>query len=665
MMMGHGSEHERLRKLVEHAKELPVYPCVDWDDPVWDLTSYQRRRGHKNCAWRLKFLQRCSKRVALDKRASFAQDFSDFCKCIIKIKQQKRNISIDPHQKMVDSLAVLYEIMRHSEVACDPTMLKKKHFKAAEEVLLKEYKLTTAYRMARALQEAAAFLDKHRLTPIKVGYRSSIKKPRAGDLRDQKGQDEGVQKMPSEEVFEALAEISNAPIDEGELIRIRVIDLLVIGGFRIGEVLSLPVNCWVEKPQFTDSGAPLLDEETGEHIIGCGIRYWPEKGAEPSIKWIPTHAVPLAQRAVRDLKVHCEKARTRALVLETFPGRVPISSKVKSDEVVTASKLGDMVGARRGGDLVRQLGVSPVNSAKATKGVTFFYRVGDVEKALVKRRKSMTVLERPGGKTQKLSESLCVCFYYQFKTSAQTFKLLAEPINAQHISDLLGCRRAAKSAFDKRGMKGIDGSPLRVNTHAFRHWLNTLADHGGLNELQLARWMGRKDVRQNEAYKHATVAQRVAMAKELIKEGGLAGPIAEVYEGLDPVDREHFLEAHVSTVHFTPMGLCLHDYSIEPCEYHLKCLEGCLDYLRTKGSERERTELQKLKSVLEKQIDKYRDSTGELTGDDPFLRHSLRQLTGVKLALAVDDESDPLESTESGQVRVFPGGYMEGGENGS
>jgi len=35
----------------------------------------------------------------------------------------------------------------------------------------------------------------------------------------------------------------------------------------------------------------------------------------------------------------------------------------------------------------------------------------------------------------------------------------------------------------------------------------------------------------------------------------------------------------MNTVHFTPWGLCLHDYSIDPCEYHLKCLEGCLDYL--------------------------------------------------------------------------------------
>ncbi|SOB57938.1 conserved protein of unknown function [Pseudodesulfovibrio profundus] len=661
--MTHDSERERLLGLIDRAKELPVYPRVNWDDSVWDITEYQKRKGHKGRAWRLKFLQKAQKRVALDRRVSFASDFSNFCKCLVKIKQQQKNISFDPHQRMLDSLAVLYEILRASNTDCDPTYLNKKHFKLAEDVLLREYKQTTAYRMANSLQEVAKFIDEHRLTPLRIGYHSTIKKERVGDLRDQIGQAKGMEKMPSEEVFEALAEISNTPLDDEELIRIRIIDLLVVGGFRIGEVLSLPVNCWISKPQFSKDGNPLINQETGEQEVSYGIRYWPEKGGEPSIKWIPSHAVSLAKRAIDGLTEHCAKARARAYVLEQTPERVPLSSDCNSEDIVSAKKIGELVEANRGGDFVRQLGVSPVITSKRRKDPVACFRIGDVEKALLNRRKPLIILERPGGKSQKLSESLCVCFYYQFKTSAKTFKLLAEPINEQHISDLLGGRKTKKSAFSRRNMKAADGSPLRINTHAFRHWLTTLADHGGLNELQIARWMGRKDIRHNEAYKHGTVAQRVAYAKELIKGGGLAGPITEVYEGLDPIDREHFLEAHVSTVHFTPLGLCLHDYSIEPCEYHLKCLEGCLEYLRTKGNERERLNLQKLEDVLVLQIDRYKDSSGSFENpDDPFLRHSLRQLDGVKAALAVDDILSGECVDEGEQIRVFSGDEGGGSE---
>ena len=646
--MSMGKEPENVDRLIEYAKGLPVYPNVNWDDAVWDLTEYQKMKGHKNKKWRLKFIQRCSGRVHLDKRIPFAQDFSNFCKCFVKIKQQHRNISFDPHQRTIDSLSILYEVMSSSNAGSNPANIKKKHFVIAEEILLREYRPETAYRMSKALEEVAGFVDKHCLTPLKIGYRSRIKKPRAGDARDSVGQAAGMKKMPSAEVFEALAEITNSPMDDGELIRMRIVDLLVVGGFRIGEVLSLPENCWVETPQFSEDGEQLIDEVTGENIVSFGLRYWPEKGAEPSIKWIPSHAVPLARRAVDTLKQECRPARERSRLLEKYPDRVPISSEHVSDDCLTAGEIGELVGARRGGDFIRQLGVKPANLSETKKGVTLYYRLDDVEKALIKRRKPMVVVERPGGKAQYLSESLCVCFLDQFSSTKAVFKMIAEPINEQHISDFLGGRKAVQSAFDRRGMKSSDGTPLRINTHAFRHWLITLADHGGLNELQLARWMGRKDVKDNVAYKHATVAERVAMAKVLIKEGGLAGPIAEVYEGLDPVDRELFLEAHVHTAHFTPFGLCLRNFSIEPCEYHLRCLDGCVEYLRTKGDERERKELERLKEVLEKQIDRYRNPDGTIKRDDPFCYHTLRQLKGVEAALSVDNQEGSI-----GIIKVF------------
>ena len=42
---------------------------------------------------------------------------------------------------------------------------------------------------------------------------------------------------------------------------------------------------------------------------------------------------------------------------------------------------------------------------------------------------------------------------------------------------------------------------------------------------------------------------------------------------------------------FTPYGVCVHDYAIDPCPYHLNCLAGCPEYLRTKGDQEEQNNI--------------------------------------------------------------------------
>jgi hypothetical protein len=51
----------------------------------------------------------------------------------------------------------------------------------------------------------------------------------------------------------------------------------------------------------------------------CGIRYWPEKGGHPIVKWLPTKAVPLGRRAIDDIFELCSEARVVALWLEQNP----------------------------------------------------------------------------------------------------------------------------------------------------------------------------------------------------------------------------------------------------------------------------------------------------------------------------------------------------------
>src|SRR5437773_2346769 len=85
-----------------------------------------------------------------------------------------------------------------------------------------------------------------------------------------------------------------------------------------------------------------------------------------------------------------------------------------------------------------------------------------------------------------------------------------------------------------------------------------------------------------------TVMQRLRWVKDGIREGKLAGPQSSFYFGLPHAQRDSYLDGEIQAVHVTPLGLCLHDFAVTPCPYHLNCVRGCSDYLRTRGSVSER-----------------------------------------------------------------------------
>ena len=174
----------------------------------------------------------------------------------------------------------------------------------------------SAYGIGHTLAEIAMFLNTHQLTRVRIHFKNPIACPRTGDGLDPASQAVGLKKMPSAEALEALAAISSHPLDENEQVLLRIIDLLVAGGFRIGEALTLPRDCWVEETALDARGQPRTQSGTGDPVKRCGLRYWPEKGGDPVVKWLPDCAVPLAKRAVDDLTRLCQKAREAAAVLE-------------------------------------------------------------------------------------------------------------------------------------------------------------------------------------------------------------------------------------------------------------------------------------------------------------------------------------------------------------
>jgi hypothetical protein len=83
-------------------------------------------------------------------------------------------------------------------------------------------------------------------------------------------------------------------------------------------------------------------------------------------------------------------------------------------------------------------------------------------------------------------------------------------------------------------------------------------------------------------------------------------------------------------------------------------VRGCSDYLRTKGSERERQHLVQIQQATERALFSAKEYSG--SGDariaEPWIQHYQETLEGVKKVLAIDDVSDAVEGAV---VRASPG----------
>jgi hypothetical protein len=157
--------------------------------------------------------------------------------------------------------------------------------------------------------------------------------------------------------------------------------------------------------------------------------------------------------------------------------------------------------------------------------------------------------------------------------------------------------------FKAWGMTERNGAEIQITTHAFRHWLNTIAQLRGMSELDIAKWSGR-DVSQNKAYNHVSPEERVAQIRDALDDGNAIGPMFEAakLEGVrQPVDRRDFIDAQIGSALTTDCGICVHDYSLLPCSHHGDCL-GCSENIFVKGDLKHSERVSMRLSLTQKQL---------------------------------------------------------------
>ncbi len=617
--------------LIAQAKQSAAYGEIDWNSPVWKITSSVVLRGHKQREINLHFTQhRREKQSGSETGEPFDNTtrFSDLVKAIIRKRREIGKQGASAQYQIILGFRYLHEQLQDSDF--DLTTLTRSHFDAAANAAKAREIEGSAYRRVQRLEEIARILDENGIVRVRLDWQCSWNR-RPASLRtrldDLKTTDSsavegrGDSKLPADGIIEAVAYLYHhiPKYAWADRIRVCLISLLVITGFRIGELLTLPARR-VE-----------TEDETGRKYIV----YYPEKGAPPQKKWLMTAGGNLAETIIDEILDLTAEARAMAKWLSDNPAMIKVEGLNFQAETLNVAKLAQALGFKSGLrgtlDFLRLRKV-----AIAGRGVDACVNTSSLIKALRAESYSGPVnVVNNTGERLHLHEALSCAFVNAFNGPRPILKFAVRPVSEEQLSNFIRPKETQDAAFERYGLRGPDGKVLRVNSHAFRHWLNDLLDRGGLSDLEQAVYFGRRNPKDNRAYQTKTPAERARKAREDLKAGTIRGPVAEAIRRLPVSRQEAVLAARVQAVHVVPGGLCFHQFSQSPCPNQMACTDGCGDFHWQTDDPLARQELEFEKSVLEIAVETAAKEVAEESwGANSWLQHNARKLNQVNEAIA-------------------------------
>jgi len=397
--------------------------------------------------------------------------------------------------------------------------------------------------------------------------------------------------MPSEEAVMALAEIfAINPTKPKDIFTSSTFAMTMGAPSRISEVLDLPVDCEIE--QFDSKG-----------VLRYGWRFYSAKGFEGDIKWIPTEMVGIAKEAIKRLTQLTDESRKLAKWIETNPGkfyRHESCPKVGNDQQLTMKEACQALGLANG--IKKRCIASLLNCGLEQKdGI---HTLDSLWKYVLSRQpKNFPWLNR--AKNIKYSNALfCMQRNIIHDQRGISPVILWVPRTNTFNNDL-SPRNSLKSdthqsIFDRYDYRGADGNRITLKSHQARHLLDTIAQRGGLSQLEIAKWAGRADQKQNRTYNHMSEYEMVAKAEALDTSLTLFGSSGEIDKHL-PITIQEFNTLEKGAVHVTEFGVCVHDYTMTPCEKYRDCL-NCHEQVCIKGETEKLIKIKARLSIVEQQF---------------------------------------------------------------
>ncbi|PPC99535.1 MAG: integrase [Methylotenera sp.] len=448
-------------------KELKVFGAeLPFKEDTWDISDSINLNGHGNKRHRLVFSN--LETVNDDSPISMAEPFLSFAKAYFRYMQGFRPVN-GTGPRLV-ALRALEAALRESGGDADPIRSDLHIFNRAAQMIVEKYSAAAAYRQGGQLEMLSEFLCDNKLTTVSVRWRNFIMRPkdtvRVGKEFDERRND----KMPTQAALDALPEIFLRAVEPIDVIVSSVAALLCASPDRISEVLSLPHDCEVKQKNI----------KTG--VEAYGLRWWPAKGAEPMIKWVVPSMASVVQVAITKISKITDESRRIAQWYESHPNQLYLSQSIeylRLQEWLSMADLRSIFGFTQSNSA---LAWCKSNSIEVDKKLGKMYvRFSHVEKSIVKMLPvGFPIMDKNTG--CKYSDALFVMRTYELGSQKATLNCMIESVSINQINTGLGGRveHGHESIFSRFGYTEPDGSNINISTHIFRHYLNTLAQAGGV-----------------------------------------------------------------------------------------------------------------------------------------------------------------------------------------
>ncbi|MBB4585580.1 hypothetical protein GGE50_001446 [Rhizobium leguminosarum] len=634
---------DRVREFVELAREIDVLiKQEDWDADLWQVGASFVTKGQNRDNRVLAFYNRdatLTNRQEIVGGAPLADGLKDFAKAYVRYMHSTSQVSFENTMKRLDAIQLIEAAFRSLGLSPSIENLNVAVLNTAVSLAKVGVGAGRAYQFALYIQQVHRFCLDRKFLIAPFQWKHGVKKPK--DKTEAIGKEAKAwrdEKLPSPEAFHALAHIYRNSETFVDRLFSAITAIFVAFPIRVHEVLQLRGDCEVFEE--------VKNPETGEMVDAYGIRVFPGKGHPPQVKWVPTQMASIVQEAVGRIREMCSEARAVAAWYEERPGELWLPEDLepcRAGDWLDIKDVMRLVGTRTVGQVpywVRTQGVEWRSDGLPTeymKGV----RISSLATRLL-RDMPRDFPKFNGSDEQKYSDTLILLFVNQAHAQRGTYPTLIEQMTVQTYDHWLSGHDGGKkqSVFEAWRFTERDGSPINISSHSFRHWLNTVAQLKGMSDMDIAKWSGRK-LEQNAAYNHVSSEEILSQIREALDDGTGIGPMFEAAKATGvnrPVDRRDFAEAQIGAALTTELGICVHDYSLLPCQTHGDCLD-CSENVFIKGDTKHRDRIGKRLVLTERQLQHALWAMGDdYFGADKWVLSHQRTIEKLRRILAIHDD---------------------------
>lgn len=609
-----------------------VHASIRWEDDSW------HQHGFLSCSF-----------TALGSTKSapkaIQEPFTDFAKAILvyrRVYLQKTNargwlVALKALEVALFEVKNTRNVTRVSAAVCN---------KACDHMARHWTAANTAYLSSKALEAIITLMRDKKLLNSDFRWTSPLTPMSRATLEQQKA--DGEQKLPDAEAIKALGEVFTNELSRPlDIVVTSACALLLSAPSRVGELADVELDF-------------LEFKEDAQGNRRMFLRWYAEKINQVILKpVVKPEMEPVVERVIELLKPITDEARTYAGWLEDHPDEFPPHKELPTkgpDEPLTYAE------ACAALKLVVHVNLSPRNVFYSS------FLIGmEKKRALSPAARALLTEIRDGwdsslGKRKYIKGKqgiACIEFDDRFVLTLRKLNILLREkylpndfpyttpyaegkarvkyryalftvrtgalvddsasvvrhgfgveiaANTNRLNVQLGGTNnpKIKSLFERYGYPGV-----KVNTHAFRHELNTRMHQAGLSQLLIDAFSGRTTM--GSVYNHETIedrTQRVADYHPKTKHSNAAQLMDKVKTN-QPLSLADLMELREGEqdriIHQTHLGVCLHNFASEPCPKMGACLDcgllGCV-----KGNDVKLGNLMEERDDLKLRLDKALDA---------------------------------------------------------